>query len=257
MEDDKNTVTSDWAATLGAASRVLKAASKFSTDAPDDPFEARHNLQDVINKLRAAHLDALAPPAELMQKLDAECTREKAEFWSQFSTVCAERGWQLDGSTGRRLLNRSLFVEATDDGVMIETLPATQTFHVPTVVKTLDSIVGEMSSIRQDPRHFLELVQRAFDSVGGGGERPIEEVYRGVLWHAQKVTFWKTLSPQQFVRITRPQFRSLLTQVLQLGVRTPDDRELRFGTTIQAKEAWEIYSPGEGRVVQVGRLSLS
>jgi hypothetical protein len=257
MTIDKELAISDWASRLEATFKVLKAASKFQLQLPVDPFETRRRLQGIIDKLRAARLESLLPPEELMQQLDAECTRQKAEFWSELTAACVQRGWELHGTTSRRLVKRGLFVEATDDEVLIETLPAMQTFHVPKVMKELDGVMCTLAGNGLDQRQLMELVQRAFDALGGGGERPLEEIYRGVVWHAQKWTFWKTLGPKHFVRITRPQFRSFLTQALQLGMRSPDGRELRLGTTVQAKEAWEMYSPGEARVVQVGRLSLS
>jgi hypothetical protein len=252
---NSQSATSDWASRLAAASGVLKAASQLAGHPPEDPFQVRRDLRNITEKLKELKLETLLPPPEWMQRVEIECTRLKAEFWNQLAGACTQRGWELHGTTNRRLINQSLFIEAVDEGVNIETLPPLTTFHVPTVLQQLDPLINSFAASRQEPRQFVEVLQRALDSLGGG-ERSLEEVYRGVVVQSQKPAFWKTVNPQQFVRITRPQFRALLAQVLQTGQRTPDGRELRFGTTVQAKEAWEVYSPGEGRVVQVGRLNL-
>jgi hypothetical protein len=252
---NSHSATSEWASRLAAASSVFKAASQLAGHPPEDPFRVRRDLQNLTENLKELKLETLLPPPEWMQRIEVECTRLKAEFWDQLAGACTQRGWELHGTTNRRLINRGLFVEAEDEGINIETLPPLTTFHIPAVLQQLDPVVSGLAASRQEPKQFLEVLQRALDSLGGG-ERSLEDVYRGVVVQAQKPAFWKTVNPQQFVRITRPQFRALLAQVLQTGQQTPDGRELRFGTTVQAKEAWEIYSPGEGRVVQVGRLSL-
>jgi hypothetical protein len=255
MPTGKDLEIANWVASIGAAYNLVRQGVKLSTHLPDDPFTARKAILSMGEKLKARHLDMLSPPPELMHQLESECVREKAEFWDQLGHACAARSWEIQGTTSRRLLNRGLFVEAQEEGVSIENLPV-QTFHVPSLLKALEPVVDTLVPSGHDPQQFLDLVAQAYDSLGGGGEQSLEEIYRTVVWNSQKASFWKSLNPTQFVRVTRPQFRSRLTQTLQLAQRTSDGRELRFGTTVQTKEAWEIYSPGEGRVVQVGRMAL-
>jgi hypothetical protein len=152
-------------------------------------------------------------------------------------------------------LKRGLFIEVNEEGVNVENLPPL-TFHVPSLVKAIEPAVDALVPPGHDPRQFLDLIARAYDALGGQGEQPVEEIYKRVIWNVQKVTFWKSLNTSQFVTITRPQFRARLTQSLEIAQKTSDGRELRFGTTVQPREAWEMYSPGEGRVVQIGRVTF-
>jgi hypothetical protein len=49
-------------------------------------------------------------------------------------------------------------------------------------------------------------------------------------------------------------FRRRLSAILAENVKLADGRELRLTPTVTRKNVWELFSPAEGRVVQVGRL---
>jgi hypothetical protein len=51
-------------------------------------------------------------------------------------------------------------------------------------------------------------------------------------------------------------FRCRLSAVLAENVKPTHGRELRLTPTVTRKDVWEVFSPTEGRVVQVGRLAF-
>jgi hypothetical protein len=72
----------------------------------------------------------------------------------------------------------------------------------------------------------------------------------------QPATFWATIDPLKFHSLSRATFRSRLSAILADNVKSSDGREMRLTPTVTRRDVWELFSPAEGRVVQVGRLAF-
>ena len=55
---------------------------------------------------------------------------------------------------------------------------------------------------------------------------------------------------------SRASFRAGLATLMASGAKTKDGRSPRLGTAVSG-DYWEVFSPGEGHIVQVGRISLT
>ncbi|MFL5352683.1 hypothetical protein [Archangium sp.] len=235
--------------------KIGREASKELDKADDNPFVLRKLVAVLTHKLEVLGASSLAP-SELSPKLEDECLRLRAEFWDRFSYACNAKGWELTGSTSRRLVSSGIFIEFDDDEVEIVELGIVLPPFVPSVIQALEEEVELIRRLRQEPQKFIDLLGQAYAHVPGEQERPIEQVYRAAVLAYQKPSFWRTVAPSGFARLSRPAFRSGLAEVMASGLRTSDGRELRFGTSLSPKETWEVFSPGEGRVVQVGRIGF-
>ncbi len=248
----------EWADDLLSLGRSIQAVIRKVGKLPEDPFRRRDELEAIARALSALGLERLAPPRGIRNELSACCTQLTAEFWQQFSGECHKMGWSLHGTTSRRLLCRAIFVELKGEAIVVEGIAGTLTPHVGTLVERLKPEVENVLPKNFNLNDFLTHIVHAYDRLAGSGlERPIEEVYRASVLFGQKQGFWRTLDASQLVAMTRPMFRARLTEWLRLGLKTSDGRELQFGTTSQSRDTWELYSPGEERVVQVGRLGLA
>lgn len=102
------------------------------------------------------------------------------------------------------------------------------------------------------------VLAKAYDSVPrAGSECSLETVYRQCVFESQKPAFWRGPNAASFAAVSRSAFRYRLSEILRLGLLTNDSRAVELGTTTTSKDAWEIYSPGEQRVVIAGRIKLT
>lgn len=247
---------STWIGQLHRAERAVTDAIEQSTKLPDNPFVALSRLRVVARKLEESDLKCLKPPTELLHRYEDECVRERAEFWDRMDGECGRRGWSIDGSTDRRLVNRGIIIELVEDEIRVEELAMRFQPHAASVADMIAPEVEGLVPREFTAPKFMACLSSAYDMVPGVAAKSIESVYRATLMLVQKPVFWRSLQANNLVRLTRPAFRARLARLLALGTRAADGREMRFGTTIVAKDAWEIYSPGEERLVQVGRISF-
>jgi hypothetical protein len=254
---DVETANRAWLDKVLLAERTVKEVATLAAKMPGNPFEALSRVKEVIRKLEDSGLERLAPPAELLVQLNAACLRERAEFWDRLAEGCATKEWKIEGSTDRRIINRGVIIDLAEQEVRVDELSLRFVPHAASVMKGIQPEVQGLIPSGFDPQKFMALLTAAYDMLPGGKEKPLELVYRVTFLLSQKSSFWKGLHAGQIVRLTRPAFRARLAQLLVAGLRAADGRELRFGTTVVAKDAWEVYSPGEERLVQVGRISIA
>jgi hypothetical protein len=244
-----------WTERLESSAHLLAAVARGLRRPSADPFALRDEVDRLCARLEQAGLVALALPAQARAELSDLCTQLRAEFWDRFAAACGERGWDLHGTTSRRLVARGIFVELKDEQVYVEGRPGALPPYAPTVVEVLRPEVEALVPTDFHPEQFVDLLARAYERVPGEAERPVEEVYRNVVVLVQKEAFWKHLDGKSLVRLTRPAFRARLAVVLA-AAPDPEGPAVRLGTTVNSARAWETFSPGEGRVVQIGRLAV-
>jgi hypothetical protein len=195
--------------------------------------------------------------AKRIEELDAKCTIREAEFWNDLSALCERHNWALDGSTSRRLVQRGIFLELKRSRVVIDELLIEASPYVPALESQLEDAIAALQPSNARLPRFLDSVVEAYDFLGGNSERAVEDVFKIFVMRSQNQTFWKCPSGATFSNSSRPSFRAQLSFALASGAMCSDGRELSFGTVISSESAWELYSPGEGRVVQIGRISFS
>jgi hypothetical protein len=187
--------------------------------------------------------------------LEKECVESRAEFWQRFCTAAGEVGWEVCGSTERRMVSRAFIVELKGEWVSVDGLPGRHSPHVPALLRTMKPHVDSLSIDYGSPQQLVDLAARAYDSLGGG-DISVESVFRQSVFLMQPAAFWANADQAKFQTLPRPAFRYLLSAVLSENTRATDGRELRLTPTVTRKDVWELYSPAEGRVVQVGRLAF-
>ncbi len=246
-----------WIDRLAKVGRRASAAAKDLQKVALDPFAASAKIESVNKAMQKLEVPTLAAPNAVISAMADECVRRTAEFWGRFEEASKSEGWELHGRTNRRLVARGLFVELKGDSVLVEGAPGRQSPYVPALIPAIRKLVSELIPGDDSVREFLELVARAYDDVSGSDERSIERVFRHAMMLSQPQSFWSDPTPAKFRPITRPIFRARLSAIMQERLETRDGRCLRLGTTLETKERWEIYSPGEGHVVQVGRMVMT
>jgi hypothetical protein len=238
----------------GAGARAKRLAKVLEGTAPNY-FEALELVQSIENDL--ASLDACREYLRNQaQDLAEKCARSQADFWESFSKTLTQYGWNIVGKTERRLLERGIFVELAGDKVSVDELGLTLGAMGVQVADALQSHVKDLRGWVGRPKEFLAALEKAYEAAPGDRERSLESIYKGTLLNLQKSSFWKQPTGATLVPLSRPAFRACLTAAMQAGGRTPKGRVPRFAASLQDRDAWELYSPGEGRVVQVGRLVL-
>ncbi len=255
MKDD---AVNSWSERITALGNAFATAHKQLRKLSADPFEVvgcfnsvRQVLQDVgIDHNKA--LDALLPA------LESECIRLQAEFWGLLTQACGSRGWEVVGSTNRRMIKKAVFVSLEGNSVKMEGAPGPCTPFVPSFMPMLARVLEEAEASEPELKTFLGVLAKAYDVLPrSGSECSLEAVYRHCLLESQKPNFWRAPSPTSFVVLSRPAFRYRISEILRLGLVTSDSRAVALGTTTMSKDSWEIYSPGEQRVVIAGRFSLT
>src|SRR5262249_36921558 len=134
---DHQTPYSRWAAELEAAGKKLQAQAKAALAAGDDPFAQR----DVLDRAAkgGAGIDAalLSGPPDLDKGVAASWVEAIAEFGERFAAAAAAAGWEVHGTTQRRLVARAYFVELKDEVVLIDGIPGKHSPHVPGLARML------------------------------------------------------------------------------------------------------------------------
>ncbi len=251
--------TSIWSSQLIPLVAALSSAQRQLRTLPDDPFEAMKQIGVARDDLRGAGVETARVIDLILSDLDGECVKHQAEFWGRLEAACVTNGWELHGSTDRRLVNRALFVSISGPVVKIEGQPSTYTPYIPSLIAPLARWLQGLGGFdRAAIESFTGTLAKSYDSLPRPGvECSLEDVYRRCVIEMQKPIFWRNPTPTSFVTFSRPAFRYRLSEMLRLGISTADGRILRLGTTTMTKDAWEIFSPGEQRVILAGRISLS
>lgn len=245
-----------WLEAMQRRAKVELTVAKQLSGLSNDPFKARDMVAKSKEALERERCEVPEDLNALLADLESKCVISEAEFWDGFERECAHRDWSLEGTTLRRILCRGLPVELRDGSVLIEELGVSLTPVASEVAQQLEAVVAALVPKDFDPRAFMDLLAASYDQTAGAAEKPIESVYRSTVLLSQKSAFWKSLVPSRFTRLTRPEFRARMAAAIEANVTSSDGRAPRFGTTVNTSQAWEIYSPGERRSVQVGRLTF-
>lgn len=248
--------TERWASEIDAVSKKLHAHAKAILAGGNDPFAQREQIERVDRTLADINLESLKVPTDVRKAVETGCVEAIAEFWQRFGAAANDAGWDVHGSTERRLVARAFFIELKNDAIVIEGVPGKHSPHVPSVVETLKPHIGLLTNDKGSLQRFIDTLAEAYGVLGGQGEVPVEAVYRQCVLLTQTAGFWANVEPSKFQPLSRPMFRCRLSAVLSENVKPADGRELRLTPTVTRKDVWELFSPAEGRVVQVGRLGL-
>lgn len=239
---------------LDSLGKLGRGAAKKLADPDQDPFEAKAALAAVAKAAEAIGMSRQGLD-EALAHLDRQCIQTRAEFWDRFADESSRRRWSVVGTTARRLIQGGVLLEALDEDVKVLESGLSLSHHAPTVARAIEAEVQDCEKWNKDPQRFVDLLLQAYDSLPGEGEKSLEQVFKAFVWVAQKPGFWRTLQPGAYSRCSRASFRAGLAGVMSAGSRAKDQRAPRLGTALSG-EYWEVFSPGEGRVVQVGRLSF-
>jgi hypothetical protein len=254
----KKSDPSPWTHELAHLTGVLDAAQKQMRNLSHDPFGALKQIDSIRDRLRNVGIKEINALEEVRRTIERDCLRGEMEFWGLFSDECTRVGWDLHGSTNRRLVRRATFVELEGRSVKIEGVSTTYTPFVPTVMTALSAQLQSLGGSQADPESFLTILAKAFDNTPKPAQEcSLEAIFRQCILEVQKATFWRNPSSGTFTSLTRPMFRFQLSEIIRLGLSTTDGRTITLGTTTMNKDAWELYSPGEQRVVLAGRISLA
>ena len=256
MSQTEPTPIERWASEIESVSKKLHADARAILACRDDPFAQRQRIDGVDKTLTTINLESLKAPANIRNAVDTACVEASAEFWQRFCSAAKEAGWEVHGSTERRLVAYAFFVEIKNDTVIIDEVSGKYSPHVSTVIGALKPHIETLTINKGDLQRFSAILAEAYDVLGGQGEVPIESVFRQCLLAVQPTSFWLTVEPSKLQPLTRPIFRRRLSAMLAENVKLADGRELRLTPTVSRKNVWELFSPAEGRVVQVGRLAF-
>lgn len=238
---------------ISVLQHVNQQLSKLSAN----PLRARKQIEEVERLLAEAGFNIPPTLSRTKDLFVNESIRASAEFWGAFVDACSKEGWSVVGNTDRRLVHRAVFVVLQDDLIRVEGINATLTPHVPEVLKSVAEELHGIDSSGAGLQRFITAVAESVDALAQPRrECSLELLYRHCVLNIQKPSFWKSPKPSQFTVLTRPAFRFYISEAMRLGLGTSDGRRIVLGTTSTGKDAWEIYSPGEERVIVAGRLRL-
>ena len=241
--------------TLERLGSQAKRCKKLVADSEFNAQKAATLLASLREQLIATQ-GLEAELAELATTLNQQHSLALSEFWNAFGQACQQRGWTIHGSTDRRLLETGIFVELRKGAIVVEELGLSLPPDAQAVADAMAPHLADTKMWEQKARDFGTLIEEAYEAVPGTRERSLESVYRAALFGMQKGTFWRAPSAERITLMSRPAFRAGLTALIASGARTASGKVVRFGSSLSASDSWELFSPGEGRVVQVGRLSL-
>lgn len=254
----KDAPVNSWSERVTALANAFSTAHKQLSKVSDDPFEVMRCINSVRQTLHDVGIDPNEAVDAFLPALESECIRLEAEFWGLVTEACRARGWEVDGSTNRRMVKKALFVSLEGRAVKVEGIPGPCTPFVPNLMPMLARMLEDTEVSELELRSFLVVLAKAYDALlSSGSECGLEAVYRQCVLESQKPNFWRTPNAASFVALSRPAFRYRISEILRRGLVTPDSRSVALGTTTTSKDAWEIYSPGEQRVVVAGRVSLT
>src|SRR5262249_13776673 len=106
MSQAEPTPTERWASAIEAVSKKLQVHAKAILAAGDDPFSQREQIERVDKTLAETDLGALKVPPDVRKAIETECIEAKAEFWQRFCAAATDAGWEVHGTTERRLVAR-------------------------------------------------------------------------------------------------------------------------------------------------------
>jgi hypothetical protein len=256
MSQAEPTPLERWASEIEAVSKRLQSPAKVLLAGGTDPFVHRDMIHQLGKILADVNLESLKAPAEVRKAVETACVEARAEFWQRFCVAANDAGWEVHGSTERRLVARAFFLELKNDAISIEGVPGKHSPHVPAVIESLKPHIGLLATDKRSLQRFSEILAEAYGILAGQGEVPVEAVYRQCVLLVQPAGFWANVDQSKFQTLSRPMFRCRLSAVLAESVKPADGRELRLTPTVTRKDVWELFSPAEGRVVQVGRLAF-
>ena len=113
MSFDFNLELVAWSKSLMSVGRKFQTNAKAIQKLTTDPFAALKQINKVVSILTDLGIPDLAPPSEVIEGIKAECLTQEAEFWGRLKEASHSEGWELIGSTNRRLLHRGIFIEIT------------------------------------------------------------------------------------------------------------------------------------------------
>jgi hypothetical protein len=252
-KDYEPTVWSDELATVTA---TLASCQKRLGRLSPDPFMALKELNEIRSNLADVAIPSLPIIEGVRDKIESECVLWEVEFWGRFTKACEDAGWTLAGTTNRRLVNQAVFVSLESRTVKVEGAANCSPF-VPTVIRTLSALLNAVPTTDAELKVFLSAVAKAVDNAQPPGrEASLEDLFRRCVFEVQKPAFWRNPTLVAFTPLSRSTFRYCIAEILRRGLETPDGRVISLGSTTMTKDVWEIYSPGEERVVMCGRLGL-
>jgi hypothetical protein len=247
-----------WSNQVATLSATFGVVQKQLRGLPENCFDALRQVNGARNALQSAGIKGIELIDSAAAALEGECLRSETEFWGLLTEACSANGWDLFGSTNRRLVCQAVFVSQDGRSVKIEGQAAIFTPDVANVMGALGKQFQDIECSESELNTFLELLTRAYDMTPKiGSESNLEELFRRCVIEFQKPSFWRNPVKESFVSLTRPAFRFRLSELLRKGMTTPDGRAISLGSTTTTKDAWEVFSPGEQRVVLAGRLSFA
>jgi hypothetical protein len=257
MPTAKKSEPNRWSNELTSLIAALEAAQKQMRTLSPDPFTALRQLDGVRDRLMGVGLRPLDAIERVRKEIETECLRLEVEFWGMLSDACRKAGWDLFGNTNRRLVHRAIFIALDGQSVRIEGALAGCAPFVPAVMTVLSEHLQGLGGSESELKSFLATLVKVYDNTPRPAQEcSLEALFRQCVLEAQKPTFWRNPTSKSFTALTRPIFRYRISELLRLGLSTTDGRTISLGTTTMSKDVWELYSPGEQRVVQAGRLSL-
>lgn len=256
MAKDQMTPIDRWTSELESLGKKLQMHAKAIVAAGEDPFALREHLDRAEKTVRDINVEQLRVPVDARKSVETRCVEGTAEFWQKLCLAAKEFGWEVHGSTDRRLIARALFVDLKNDAVTIDGVPAKLTPHVPAVVAALKPVIESLATPKDKLQEFANTLAEAYDAAGGAGEIAVEAVFRQCILLMQPAQFWATIEPARFQSLPRPLFRFRISAILAENLRSAKGREMRLTPTVNRKDIWEVFSPAEGRVVQVGRIAF-
>jgi len=211
------------------------------------------------SKENQGELSIVVPDALLLGWQHAE-RQDVMTLEADIRDACAERGWRLDGEWP------DLYVEC---GVHIAVDEKTQVGQVGTrkmrgvtwrdIIGALEPQLGELVPSGFDSLAFLNLLERAYDSLGEHRERqrPIREVYEATVIASQSTLFRRNATSAHFKELSVDQFRARMSRVMYEGQTvTGKGCELRFFPPLDVADALFVYQPAEDRFGYVGRVEF-
>src|SRR5262249_12701586 len=155
---DHQTPYSRWAAELDAAGKKLQAQAKAALAAVDDPFAQRDALDRAAKGGSGIDAALLSGPPDLRKAVAPTCLEAVAEFWERFGQAGAAAGWEVHGTTQRRLVARAYFVELKDDVVLIDGIPGKHSPHVPGLVRILTPHLHNLGVGKDELQQFCDVI---------------------------------------------------------------------------------------------------
>lgn len=257
MKSAKKPEPNRWSDELTHLIAALEAAQKQLQTLSRDPFTALRQIDAVRGRLRDVGIAQLDAIEAVRKEIETDCMQSEVQFWGLLSDECHKAGWDLLGNTNRRLVHRAVFIALDGKIARIEGAAAGCAPFVPSVMIVLSEQLQGLGSSEPELRSFLATLAKVYDNTPRPGQEcSLEALFRLSVLETQNPAFWRNPTGKFFTALTRPIFRYRLSELLRLGLRTSDGRTISLGTTTMSEGAWELYSPGEQRVVQAGRLSL-